>query len=282
MSKINISFDATELNEFKSCPCKYNYRHNQDKVPLTKQKPLDNGEVLHYGLEAYYKTLQRNEPYEKAVDNLLVAIRVALQDSDLSSSEGNRCLEVAEENVEFWRIADQGIQILEVEKAFAYILYEDSNFKIIMKGKIDLLYSDNRYEAVPMDHKSFTRSFPLKRLASQFINYAIATDSNFLFVNRIGFQTSLKDHERFRRIPLSFDPIFKEQWKQDTIKWCMYYYDCVDLNSWPMNDTSCEKFNRTCEYYDICDTTGDENKIYKLQTDFKSAPKWDVTKDLKK
>lgn len=280
MSKVNIVWDATLLDAFINCPCFFNYRHNLCKAPLTKSAALDRGGVMHHGFEAYYKGLQNQLTFDKCVDSGLLAIKVALTDSDLSSTDGNRCLEVLEENLIRWRIEDQGWVISAVEQAFSFVLYEDELIRILMIGKIDLLWSNHQYTNLPVDHKTYDRDFPLSRLANQFTCYAFATESDYLLVNRVGFQTSIKPEVKHKRVPLSYDPIFKEQWRQNVIKWAWKYYDAHANNSWEMNNTSCFKFNRLCEFHGVCETTGEENKIYKLETQFKTIERWDVSKAL--
>lgn len=254
---------------------------NMSKVTPVKAQALDKGGVVHVGMEAYYNSLKQQKPFEASLDGAILAIRTELAtNSDLTTAEGREVLSTLEENIIFWRVADQSLMINAVESPFSYVLYEDDTFRIVMIGKIDLLFSNNNYENVPMDHKTFARDFPVHRKTNQFLNYSYAVRSNFLFVNRIGFQKTLKAHEKFKRVPLSYDSAFHEQWRQNVIKWCMRYYDCVESNDWPMNDTSCDKYNRLCEYYSVCDTSGNENKIYKLNTNFKQDTPWDVSKIL--
>jgi hypothetical protein len=281
-NKVNIVWDATQFDTFVNCPMFFDYRHNKNKTPPIKAKPLDQGGIMHLGCEAYYKGLQENLKFETSLDKGLMAIRVGLTDSDLSSEQGNRCLEVFEEYCYRWRIEDQGWVINAVEQAFMFELYEDDLIRIIWIGKIDLLWSNHQYENLPVDHKTYERDFPLSRLANQFTGYAVATNSNFLHVNRIGFQTSIKPEIKHKRVSLSYDPIFKEQWKRNVIKWSYIYYDCNAEGSWPMNNTSCFKFNRLCEFHSICETTGDQNKIHKLNTQFITGEPWDVSKALQK
>lgn len=280
-SKINIVFDATMFDTFISCPAKFDMRFNKNKVTLIKAKPLDTGGIIHIGLENYYKSLQLGMDFPASLDNGLVKARVELSsNSDLSTAEGNRCLEVIEENLIFWREADKQFQIEQVERSFAYVLYEDETFRIIMIGKIDLLISDNQYTNLPVDHKTYSRDFPVHRKTNQFCNYSYALKSNFLLVNRVGLQTSLKPKDKYKRPYLSYDKEFHAQWKDNVIKWCMHYYDCVESNDWPLNDTSCDKYNRICEYYEVCDVSGSENKTYKLNTNFKTDIPWDVSRIL--
>jgi len=281
--KINYVFDATMFDTFLDCPQKFNLRHIQNRVTPEKQKPLDRGGIMHVGFESYYKALAEGKKWEDAITAGLVDMRFGLaSDSDLSTDDGNRCLEVFEESATFWRADDLSWEIVAVEKPFLYVLYEDDTFRIAMMGKIDLLRSNNRYTNCPMDHKTYERDFPVTRLTNQFQNYAFATKSDYLFVNRVGFQTSLKSEKKHKRIPLSYDAAILSQWRTNVIRWVMHYHDCAVSNEWPLNTTSCGKYNRLCEYHGICDTSGEENKIYKLETQFRKDTPWDVSYVLSK
>lgn len=284
MSKLQIVLDSTMLDTFESCPAKYDYRFNRNKTTIEKAKPLDRGSLIHIGTESYYKSLQQKLQFDLAVRQMTKDMEIAIAtDCDLPSSESNRCIEVMHEYTQHWRIADENLIINAVEQSFAYELYQDEVVRIIMIGKIDLLVSDNLYNNLPYDHKSYDRDFPVRRLTNQFLNYAYATGSNYLMVNRIGFQTSVPPEKKFKRVPLSYDPLILEQWKQNVIDIViMKYLPMVSDGKWPMNLTSCDKYNRLCEYYEVCDSSGEEAKVWKLETNFKTSPKWDVSQSLGK
>jgi hypothetical protein len=42
-----------------------------------------------------------------------------------------------------------------------------------------------------------------------------------------------------------------------------------------MNETSCNKYNRLCEFHEVCDSSGNEAKIYKLEQLFVEKDPWD-------
>lgn len=278
--KISIFLDASKLDSLQTCAFQFKLRHEMNKIPQHKAEALDRGDLMHYAKEGYYNTLKSGKPWEAAVDAGLVSLRVrAAEESELANSEIEALLKAFQENVTFWRVWDLSIKIEAIEEAFSYTLYEDEQFRFVMTGKIDLLFSDNRYEKCPMDTKTYSRDFPLRRSTNQFMNYAFATSSNYLFVDRVGLQTSIPMDKRHKRVPMSYEPEILNEWKQDTIKWFMYYYDYHLDNSWPKNRTSCDKFGRLCEYHDpICDTSGEKNKIYNLEQHFKDTEPWDVTR----
>lgn len=279
MSKVNIVLDASMIDLFQLCEARFNYRHNLNRVAVEKAKPLDRGTLVHSGLEAYYSHL-KTEGYTAATKSMVDAVNLEAATSDLEPDVCKRVVDVLYEYTAHWKMSDQNVEVLEVERSFSYVLYEDDDVRIIMSGKIDLLINDDKYHHMPWDHKSYDREYPSRRMTNQFCNYAIATESNYLLVNKIGFQTSLKPEQKFKRVPLSYDPLFLAQWKENTIKWVFRYLEDVATDSWPMNLTSCDKYNRLCEYYDVCDASGEEAKVYKLHANFKEGEVWDVSKRL--
>ncbi len=282
MSKANILLDATMLDMFQLCETRFNYRFNHNKVTIIKAEPLDKGTLVHLGLESYYNGIKTNQPYSIRLTTMEETVRAAGIESDLDVETVSNILAVLRNNVEYWKAADERLEILEVEQPFSYVLHEDDDLRIIMTGKIDLLVNDHpHYQSIPYDHKSYSRDYPARRLTNQFQNYAYACSSNYLFVNKIGFQTSLKSDQKFKRVPLSYDPMILSQWKDNVVKTVNRYINCVATNSYEMNLTSCDKYNRQCEYYEVCDSSGQEAKLYKLNSNFNTAEPWDVSAVLK-
>lgn len=282
MSKLNIVMDVSQYDTFRMCERKYWYRYIRNIHPLITAKPLDRGTLVHLACETYYQGLKDGVMYEDAVTKALSAVRSAGIDTELEVDEILRVIDVMEEYFDHWRVADQRFQINQVEDAILYLLHESELWDFYFSGKIDLVISDDRYTNLPMDHKSYDRTYPTTRMSNQFKNYVNALNSNYLIVNKIGFQTTLTAEQKFTRIPLSFDPVYLEQWKQNVIKVIEHYVNCLADDYWPLNETSCDKFNRKCEYFDVCDSSGREAAEYKLITMFKKGEPWDVTKGMKK
>jgi hypothetical protein len=73
----------------------------------------------------------------------------------------------------------------------------------------------------------------------------------------IGLQKTLKAEDKFKRLPLSYDPIYIKSWKDNLIKNILNnYLTCVAEDCWPEISSSCNKFNRLtklclygCNYY---------------------------------
>lgn len=283
MSKVNIVMDMSQYDMFLLCPFRFRNRYKLNLDSPTKAVSLDRGSLIHVANEVYYECLKQKSSYEYAVDSALLKMKEAFAlESDLDNDEANRLVDTMEEYFDFWRVADQAFEILGVEESFLYQLYEDEEVKIYLAGKIDLRVKDNKYNNLPYDHKSFSRSGPVNEMSNQFKNYCVVANSNYLIVNRIGLQKTLKPHEKFLRVPLTYDHLIFESWKKNVVANIMYYLQCEASGYWPTNETSCDKFNRRCEYYEVCTSSGEEAKQYKLMSNFKVVDAWDVTKVLKR
>ena len=281
--RINIVMDISSYDTFRTCEYKYFLRYIRNKHTAERAVPLDRGTLIHLAAETYYELLKKNTPYQDAVNAALSAVRTAgTISTDLDIDDILNVIDVMEEYFDFWRVADQGFQIVEVEKPFVYLLHEAEDWRIYLSGKIDLIISDNQYTNLPMDHKSYSRSYPTGRMSNQFKNYVNALNSNFLIVNKIGLQKTVKAHEKFKRVPLTYDHIYLDKWKKNVIATIDHYVQCAADEYWPMNETSCDKYNRQCEYYEVCDSSAEKAAEYKLMTLFIDGEPWDVTKNLKK
>jgi PD-(D/E)XK nuclease superfamily len=296
--KANIILDASKVDLFETCPARYNFRHNKNKVlpVIFKSKALDLGGIAHEGLAVYYTLLKDNIPFKERVSECIKKIIEVSSNPEESNSEAddvNSLIKTIEQYLDYWRPEDENcMEILNVETPFAYILYEDDSVRIIISGKIDLLCNwhgigrSQSYTRLPVDHKTFSRDGEVLRKNNQFINYSKAVGSNYLWVNRIGLQNPsaknpILSEEKFKRLPLSYDPIYIEDWSKNLTKMILNeYLNCIADDYWPEKPTSCNKFNRKCEYYDICDSSGEDSKALKLETQYVTAPEWDVTKNL--
>jgi hypothetical protein len=288
--KATIIIDASQYDLFQTCKFRYYvaYILRRGLPPNQKNNSLDMGTVIHEGFGAYYEELKKGTLFNERIDALVMRTRSFAADpknSNIDLDKVELLIKVMRLNLDIWRWEDEMLEVIAVEQPFAYLLYEDDDIRIILTGKIDLLVNkpafrnSPEYLNLPYDHKSYSRDSQVLRTSNQFINYAIATSSNYLIVNRVGLQTSKEPSEIHKRIPLSYDPEFLQQWK-DNIKNVILeeYAICVANNYWPTDFTSCLKFNRLCEYHEVCDSSGKEAKLFKLTNNYVETEAWDVTK----
>lgn len=289
--KINIAFSASSLNTFQICPARYNYSSNLNKSLPVSSKPLalDFGGLGHVGMEGYFNSLAQGIHFNDAVQNGIMSINSFASNPDFSNIDIDKelppIIEAMSQSCEFWRHEDETFEILGVEEPFDYILFEDDFLRIIISGKIDLRVNkpatragEVAYKNLPFDHKFLARNSIISRLDNQFINYCIPTESNYLIVNVVGKQKSLKPEEKFKRVPLSYDPLYIENWKKNTIDDILItYLSYVKENVWPMKPSQINC--NYCDFYNVCDVSGDEkDKLWKLETMYVDKEKWDKYK----
>lgn len=286
--KLSIVLDASMYDMFRLCEQRFDYRYNLNLIQRpsgfgkSTTSPLDKGNMIHAGCESYYESLRLGTDYSTAVGIAEISMRSSAAVNDFDDDDIRIVLDTMEEYFDYWRFEDQLLTINAVEQPFMYLLYEDEDIKIFMSGKIDILFSKDSYINAPMDHKSFSRSGPVNDMSNQFKNYCNFTKSNILMVNRIGLQKTLKPHEKFLRVPVSYDYLILEQWKVNVVKVCKYYVSCAVNESWSMNETSCDKFNRKCDYLELCRSSGAEAIRFKIENNFVKTEPWDVTKVFEK
>lgn len=291
MPKTNIIFSPTSFDTWQICKAKYKFSNLLKKtVPISERgKGLDYGSLTHKGLEIYYKGIGEGKHFNDRVHELTETVQLSASDINQSNiditSELPVLLNSLTEYCEYYRFTDDNLEILGVEEPFDFILYEDDFVRVILSGKIDLrvnippIPGQSEYKNLPFDHKSYQRSFPVDRSSNQFITYAIATGSNYLMYNGIGLQKTLPPPEKFRRIPLSYDPLYLEQWKEDTIKEILTFFLPAMINDhFPVNFNSCRKFGKLCEFHRICDASGKEARIFNLDSFFVDREEWDKYK----
>lgn len=294
-SKVNIILDMSKFDLFLMCQYRYYIRYVLEKTSDSKKnESLDRGSLIHEGMDRYYSLLAQGVRFQDRVHEGIMKMRSFAADpsnSDLDLEEIDHLVNVFQQNVEYWRFEDEHLDILLVEQPFAFVLFEDDYVRIIISGKIDLLVNVPAiggragYTNLPIDHKTFSRSFETHRLTNQFQCYASAVNSNYLLVNKIGLhkldgKSPMPPEEKFIRVPLSYDKAILEDWKQNVLQVIQdEYFQCLATGRWHQNMTSCDKFNRRCEYFQVCDSSGQEAKLWKLNNLGPASP-WDVTAKL--
>ena len=291
-AKANIMLDMSNFDLFQLCKKRFHYRVNlRRSLPvIQKNRALDLGGLAHKGFEKYYKLLAEGVSFTNRIDAAVLHMRTTASnpdESNLDVEEVEFLIKVVIENLDYWRSEDEFLRILAVEAPFAFTLYEDENIRIIISGMIDLLVDkpalggSPEYLNLPIDHKTYSRDSQVLRLSNQFMCYCVAAGSNYLIVNRVGLQKTVKPDEKYKRPPMSYDPEILQQWKDNVIAVILEEYAaCISTGKWTMNTTSCLKFNRLCEYYEVCESSGEDAKEHKLMNNYFDMDPWDVTRKM--
>lgn len=167
---------------------------------------------------------------------------------------------------------------LEVEVVKAKVLYEDEDVRIMWKAKLDWVVDTNQ-GIYPTDHKTMKQNRPTISLNNQFIGQCLIMDTRNVFINKIGFQTTLKPAEKFLRPPISYSAARLLEWQSETLpfyaKLLLMY---AEAGHFPPNYTHCESKYGNCAFLGVC-SSDPAMREEELKLNFKVGPEWNPTND---
>jgi len=270
-----IALDSQILNTLCSCPRKVRLEFLQNWRPTEKAEALEKGDLMHRMLAHYYQGRKDgHKPYDTVNEAVEIARRASV-DMDLNES-------TVDENIKqfksyaLWYQSD-GWEPLEIERPFSKVLYEREDvegkegLRVLYEGVIDLI-TKTPHGIFVTDHKTASRRSTPSKLSNQFMGYAWATDSSNFIVNRIGFQKTLGEQERFQRVMLSYNSPIIEEWKEQAIYWTRVLVNYIDTGYFPPNFTSCDKYSG-CIFQKVCEAIP-EVREFKLMTNFYVGEPW--------
>ena len=283
--KRNIILDATLLSAIMNCGRYTDLRFNENLVPAEgKGNSLEVGSIMHTILEFYNKSLIEGHKRDLAIANGLAAGQLYIVgcayckdfeatdeapkpkcnhqanqfpgvESTPPDNEGNLIgynyvLKTAEEYFDYYR-NDFWIP-LEAEVVKGEILYEDDNIRILWKAKFDLI-ADSNNGIFPMDHKTMKQRKSTNDLNNQFMGQVILTKQRTIYINKIGWQTSLKPSEKFTRASISYTADRLLEWQSEILpSWAYRYLSYHESDNWEPNFSHCETKYSMCQYAEIC------------------------------
>lgn len=275
MAKITVSIDSQWLDSMQACHRQMKFKFVDNLRPVKKSEYLEKGDLLHQTLDTFYTAyeLPYNERIKAAVEHgKNHAIKLSLPMEDC-----NEVLYQFQEYAEHYRMdgwlpaVANGIPL--VEHTFSIVFHEDDDIKIIYCGKIDLI-AQTPVGLIIVDHKSESRRSDPSTLTNQFIGYANALQIYNVWINKIGFQKTLKREERFRRILKSYNKEWVAEWKVGVIADIKRAAEALQTGKIHPNFTACDKFTWGCDFKILCETTAD-NREFKARTFFTVGEPWD-------
>jgi hypothetical protein len=247
------------------------------------EKPFGmvRGSIGHTLTNTYYTALKDGKDWNEAIELAANAARESYPLMDITAEQAEVTIKFFYSYAEFYKY--DGMKVLGVEESFSIPLYEDDDLILVYEGKIDLKCELPNLGKTLLDHKFRARMVDYSPLDNQFIGYAIAEDTNVMYVDEIGMQKSKEPKERYRRVPLSFTTGMKDRWIKNTIGWGKTLDFYLQNNYWPMQWLTGREgpLCRQCEFHDICDSDNDAEAGRKIKLAFHIADKWEPGKVVK-
>lgn len=275
--KRNVILDATVFSTLQSCGRLTDLRFNRSLEPIKGHSTsLEMGSLCHKVLEVYNQHIIKRFPRNIAIVAGMTAGTEYANDMTLmpNSSAEDRALALTtmEQYFEFWK-NDSWIPIA-AETVRGRVLYEDDEIRILWKAKLDALVDTNQ-GIFPMDYKSMKQRRDSTTLNNQFIGQCLICETRTMWVNKIGFQTSLKPAEKFLRVPISFSLGRLMEWQSEILPyWAKMMIMYEESGYWPPNYTHCDNKYGFCVFKPACEAPP-EMREEELRIAFKIGEKWD-------
>jgi len=253
----NVEMDSQVLSAFMACPREMELRLIRHLVPVKGvSKGIEKGLMAHKGLQVFYELMKDNVDY--SIRRLAAVNAMKEYYPTLDRLEGEDVREVFETFDEYCEYRKNDVfQVVFTERHFRFIAYEDPvlRLRVILTGRIDLGILDYHSPTIiPIDHKSESEHWFYSQLSNQFKIYAIACDTNRLWVNRFGFQKTVKTEKKFKREDLTFDAECLAEFKNEVLP---YYAKQILIAQndgyFPPNYNNCIKGHWGCIFSDRYD-----------------------------
>lgn len=304
--KKNIILDSQVLTSVMGCPRATDLRFNHNLQSLAgKSNSLECGSITHKFMEVYYGSMIKGIKREQAFGFGIAAAELYIQSCPdctgfISTPEQKKpkcghkpdeypgvkntpkdsvayqtgwqfVLDTCDEYHRFY-INDHWVP-LEVETVKGEVLYEDDEIRIMWKAKLDLTCDTNQ-GIFPVDHKTMKQRRDTISMNNQFMGQCILMRTRNVFINKIGFQKSLKPAEKFIRAPLSYSAARLLEWQSETLpfyaKQLLMY---AEIGHYPPNFTQCEGKYGNCNFVGVCQSDpGMREEELKLH--FTVGPQW--------
>src|SRR6266496_5786092 len=274
--KTIIKSDSQILNSINLCGQRYEYEHVLNRRPVDKAEALSKGDMLHRMLAHYYRAKMQGRYAGR--ENIVVSEAIEI---------GNACaselhLETTESSVVVQSFRGyvlkyqyDGWEIQFVEQPFTTILYDSDDLQVLIEGIVDLGIKDPKGEEAIVDHRSESRKAHPFILSNQSQGYSFAFKRKVI-INKVGFQETLPDEEKFRRYHFVYSEALINEWLKGAIHSFRTAIEWHRTGYFPRNRTSCDKYSG-CVYKRVC-AEEPEVRPYKLQAYFNLEEVWDVYK----
>lgn len=278
--KKNVAFDSQLLTTLMACGRKTNFNFNLHLVAISgKSVSLEMGSIVHCFLENYYKSIINGIKKSEAEGFAFTAALQYIESPEVkNSSEEDRqwALQTCRDYLEFYR-NDSWVP-LEIEVVKGRVLYEDDEIRVLWKAKFDSIFDTNQ-GIFAADHKTMKQRRDTISLNNQFMGQTILTDQRKMYVNKIGFQKSLKPEERFSRPTINYTRARLAEWQGETLPYyARVYLNYAESGYWPPNHTQCENKYGNCNFLPVCEADPDVREEI-LGQSFVAGDPWDILND---
>jgi len=294
---INISMDSQILSSLSGCPRLADYRFNRNLVSAKgKNNSLECGSLVHAIKEHYNKALIAGKKRNDAIDAGFSAFNeylVPYKDTNIYIIDKDHpglvnTVEKPEKKTDIgyaW-VRETLVQyfdfyrgsmhtVIGAEETRKRVIYEDSELRVLWKAKYDEI-DDTEGGIMSVDTKTSKQRQDWLSLDYQFMGQCVLLGSRNIIIDNIGFQTSLKPEEKFRRDVINYSADRLLEFQTEIVPhYARMLYAFAQADNFPPNFKNCKQKYGLCEFHQVCEA--DRNmREYEIKNLFVVGKKWDV------
>lgn len=263
--KKNVILDASVLTALMNCETYLNYRYNMNLIPIAgKGNPLDAGSLVHLILQEYNRSLiagkNRSDSIQigmQAGHTFYTTESTNIPEENVKGDRGqlkeigyNYIVSTMEQYFDRWK--NSHWTPIEAEQVVGHIIYEDDEIRILYKAKIDLMVDTYQDGICPVDYKTMKQKRDALSLNNQFRGQAILTKARTVYIEKIGWQSSLKPEDKFTRQPMSFSAAILAEQIETIVYYAKTLIALKEGNYYPQRFTYCDKWGG-CLFRYVCE-----------------------------
>lgn len=257
-------FDASKINEFRSCPQKFYNRYVKGLTTEDTSYHLDFGIGIHKALEHFYlgtffDEIEYNSPYSKS-GKLLRGFVAFLECFPQHKEQGYKTRISGLELLAAYakKYQNESFDILDVERSF--LLDMDTFYYV---GRMDLVIRENN-RTMPQDHKTTSRFGPQFeqqfKIDTQITGYITAVRRlidercNSGVINALRVTKTIDINESFLRKMTSRAEWELEQWEYELRETANQIIELTKNPNglWARDGQRCYDYNSPCPFYTLC------------------------------
>jgi len=239
-----------------SCARLTDFRFNYNFVSIHGKSPsLEMGSIVHIVLENYYKAIINGVSRGNAISfGMTKGEEYSCNPDEVRNTTPEDIQLVFDTMQQYFDYYKSDFWIpLEIEKVKKETIYQDDEIRIGWKAKYDAIMDTNQ-GIYPVDHKTMKQRRDTLSLNNQFMGQCILLGTKQIIINKVGFQTSLKPHEKFTRPVISYNSDRLAEWQSEILPyWAKFMLLWEESGYWPPNFTHCENKYGACPFKDVCE-----------------------------
>jgi hypothetical protein len=253
MAKKIIKIDSQLLNAFQQCERLFYNGHILNLRANNESYSLERGQLCHDILHKYYDEykVSRNR-IASQIKGIEYGRAMVTHYGAIDIPHGMEILDNMREYFTYY--TNERWLPIDTEQIHKKVIYEDDEIVVLYVAKIDVTVTGESQDIplMPVDHKTYDRWFDPIELDNQFTGYTTILGTQWITINKIGFQKSYGPEKKFRRVKLGpYNDRKKEEWIHNTARTCKDMIFCLETNTFPMRRTQCGMYGG-CRSLPIC------------------------------